>query len=38
MLYIMNDWQKRHFTPFYKNVEQDSVVAYASSLDCFKLK
>lgn len=26
MLYTHKEWQQRHFTPFYKNVEQDKVV------------
>ena len=26
MLYTHKEWQQRHFTPFYKNVERDKVV------------
>ena len=26
MLYTRKEWQQRHFTPFFKNVEQDKVV------------
>ena len=26
MLYTQREWQQRHFTPFYKNVERDKVV------------
>ena len=25
LLYTYSDWQKRNFTPFYKNVEQESI-------------
>lgn len=25
LLYTYSDWQKRHFTPFYKNVEQEGI-------------
>lgn len=25
LLYTYSDWQKRNFTPFYKNVEQDGI-------------
>lgn len=25
LLYTFSDWQKRHFTPFYKNVEQEGI-------------
>lgn len=31
ILYTMKDWQKRHATPFYHNVEQDSIVVYANN-------
>ena len=26
MLYTRKEWQERHFTPFYKNVERDKIV------------
>ena len=26
MLYTRNEWQERHFTPFYQNVEHDKIV------------
>ncbi len=26
MLYTRKEWQKRHFTPFYQNVEHDKIV------------
>ena len=25
LLYTYSDWQKRHFTPFFKNVEQEGI-------------
>lgn len=25
LIYTFADWQKRYFTPFYKNVEQDAI-------------
>lgn len=25
LLYTYNDWEKRHFTPFYKNVQKDGI-------------
>lgn len=28
LLYTYQDWEKRHFTPFYKNVEQDSITLW----------
>ena len=31
LLYTMKDWQKRHATPFYHNVEQESIVVYANN-------
>lgn len=31
LLYTKAEWEKRHFTPFYQNVEKDGIVLYADN-------
>jgi len=30
IMYTFDDWQKRHFTPFYKNVAKEGIMIYGT--------